>query len=213
VSSDQSSQESATSLDNPQLVPGTVSGSQGALVAGIRRVCRALTSAHIGHRNRLRDVCGEDAVEWQPNQSPCCKRLFADGISDALTSASLIIESAFRGRENISLQAYERPASGVRLQARVCRRCLERMTSAPRRRRVWRLQREWSQPLECRRVPWRAVDDRRLTLRAFARRLQRGSEELSGDSTEVANYLQMSVNEVVDRSGFEPLTSAVQRPR
>ena len=54
---------------------------------------------------------------------------------------------------------------------------------------------------------------RQLPTRALAERLpkaiSRGSQQVSGR----AKPLLLSVNELVDRSGFEPLTSAVQRRR
>jgi hypothetical protein len=49
-----------------------------------------------------------------------------------------------------------------------------------------------------------------LPTRSFAECLQRGFSERLRGSREIAKALQTSVNRLVDRSGFEPLTSAVQ---
>ena len=60
-------------------------------------------------------------------------------------------------------------------------------------------------------MPSSAIECRLLSLRSFAEGLQSGLLKRLCPLREIAKSLQTSVNGLVDRSGFEPLTSAVQR--
>jgi hypothetical protein len=67
------------------------------------------------------------------------------------------------------------------------------------------------EPAECQRVRLRAVSCHRLPTRSFAECLPKGIPRRFRGRLEIMKALQTRVNELVDRSGFEPLTSAVQR--
>ena len=64
---------------------------------------------------------------------------------------------------------------------------------------------------ECYRVPLRAIDYHLLPPRSFAECLPSGILRRLSGLREITKSLQTSVKKLVDRSGFEPLTSAVQR--
>ena len=67
------------------------------------------------------------------------------------------------------------------------------------------------QGYNCHQVPLSAAQRRLLPTRSFAECLQRGFSGRLRGLREIVKSLQTSVKKVVDRSGFEPLTSAVQR--
>jgi hypothetical protein len=65
--------------------------------------------------------------------------------------------------------------------------------------------------LDCHRLPRRTADDRQLSPRVYASCLRGQSERPSEGATEVSKYLQMSINELVDRSGLARETPSVGR--